>query len=538
MFVVAGLLAWERRPEVPYGALLVLSGALWFVGSYAPAGLMPYSWLGFAFERYYDIVLAAIALTFPGIAMSTGARFAFWALITGFVLRSASRLFVGCDCVENPIALIHDSSLFEDLQVGPSILIAIGALVIALLVLRRLRDSASAARQVLWPVAVGGIVASLVAAWDAIDLVLFVETGAGLIRLRAPWDEVASWTIIAAVALVPIGYLVGVLRLRRRRGPLASLAVQLDRHPGPDDLQAALRFALGDRTAELLVKDDDRSVWINATGAEVDVPDEGGQQMLTLLERAGDAFAAILHDRALQEDPTMLAATAALLRMALENQRLAAEVKAQLVQVRASRARLVAAAEGERRRIERDLHDGAQQRLIAVALALQEARTQAAASAPDASLVRRLDETADELMAAVEELRELARGIHPAVLSDEGLVVALKGLARRASLPVDVNVEIGERLPAEVETAAYYVVAEALTNVTRHARAGRASVEVWRHNGLLEVVVRDNGVGGADAGRGSGLRGLSDRLEAISGSLVVASPPLGGTEVKAVIPCG
>jgi signal transduction histidine kinase len=152
--------------------------------------------------------------------------------------------------------------------------------------------------------------------------------------------------------------------------------------------------------------------------------------------------------------------------------------------------------------------------------------------------MRHLDETSEELLAAIEELRELARGIHPAVLTEDGLGVAVAGLARRALVPVTVHVELDQRLNPAVETAAYYVVAEALTNLTRHARATRASVRVARSNGVLEVEVDDDGQGGADPAHGSGLRGLSDRLDAISGSLEVRSPPLGGTHLKASIPCG
>ena len=537
-FVVAGAVAWERRPKVPYGALLIAAGVLWFAGSYAPGGLMPYSWLGFSFERYYDIVLAWIALTFPGVALSKPAKVALGALAAGFAVRTMSRLFVGCDCVENPIALFEDSALFEQLQVAPSALIAVSALAIAGLVVRRLVKAAPAARHVLMPVAVGGTVAALVAAWDAIDLVVFVQTGTGLVRLQPPWDEALSWTIVAAVALVPIGYLLGVLRLRMRRGPLASLAIQLESRPGPDDLQAAVREALGDRFAQLFVWDPKGASWLDAGGQVVAAPEESDGQVVMMLEHNEEPYAAIRHDRLLREDPGLIAATTALLRLALDNERLAAEVQERLSQVRSSRARLVEAAEAERRRLERDLHDGAQQRLIAVALALQQARSEAAKDSPGAGFLGRLDDTAAELLAAIDELRELARGIHPAVLTEDGLPVAVASLARRSSVPVELDVRIEGRLPAAVETVAYYVVAEALTNVTRHARARSAVVRMERNNGHLEIYVSDDGAGGADTSVGTGLRGLADRLDAISGTLSIESPPMGGTRLTARIPCG
>jgi signal transduction histidine kinase len=223
--------------------------------------------------------------------------------------------------------------------------------------------------------------------------------------------------------------------------------------------------------------------------------------------------------------------------LAIHNERLAAEVRRQLDEVRASRARLVEAAATERRRIERDLHDGAQQHLIGVALTLQEAREEARREAPHAGYMKKLDDTADELLAAIDELRELARGIHPAVLTEDGLGVAVSSLARRATIPVEVDVEVADRLPTAVETTAYYVVAEALTNLTRHSNAHAATVRISRRNGYLEVEVSDDGQGGADLTQGTGLWGLADRLDAISGTLQVDSPPLGGTRLKAVIPC-
>jgi signal transduction histidine kinase len=537
VFVLAGAVAWERRADVPFGPLLLAAGASWFIGSYAPTGWMPFSWLGFSFERYYDVILAFIVLTFPGVSLRGPSRWAWWALAVGFLVRTTSRLLIGCDCVENPIALFVNSELFEGLQLYPSAVIAIAAMWIAVLAASRLVGSAPASRIVLRPVAIGGIVAALVAAWDAIDLMLFLVTGAGVVRLAPPWDELVSWTIIAAIALVPLGYLSGILRIRARRGPLATLAIQLDRRPGPDDLQAALRQALGDPQAQLLVWDGRQESWIDASLERTLLPESDDGMSVTRLERDGEPYAAIVHDIALREDPSLIAATTSLLRLALDNARLADAVKDQLEQVRSSRARLVEAAASERRRIERDLHDGAQQRLIAVALSLQHARAEAAKDTPSAAFLRQLDDAGDELLAAVDELRELARGIHPAVLTEEGLRIAVASLARRTAIPVEVEVTVDGRLPVAVETTAYYVVAEALTNVSRHSGARIATVKVDRSNGHLEIKVSDDGMGGADANKGSGLRGLADRLDAVAGTLAIDSSPE-GTTLKARIPCG
>jgi signal transduction histidine kinase len=229
----------------------------------------------------------------------------------------------------------------------------------------------------------------------------------------------------------------------------------------------------------------------------------------------------------------LLDAVGAAAGLALENARLQAELRAQLTEVRASRARLVEAGDAERRRLERDLHDGAQQRLLGIRLALQLARGRLTDGG--AAVEELLVEADAEVVGALAELRALARGIHPAILTEEGLASALGGLARRTPVPVQVSV-CNERLPAAVEATAYFVAAEALANIVKHACASRASLEVARSNGRLAVQVTDNGHGGADAA-GAGLRGLRDRVEALDGRLQIDSPPGRGTRISAEIPC-
>jgi len=205
-------------------------------------------------------------------------------------------------------------------------------------------------------------------------------------------------------------------------------------------------------------------------------------------------------------------------------------------EVRASRARLVEAGDRARRRLERDLHDGAQQRLVSLALSLRLARARVE---PDPiAAARMLGEASAELKLATAELRDLARGLHPAVLSDRGLGPALEGLVDRAPLPVSLEVEVSSRLPSAVEAAAYFVVSEALTNVAKHACATTATVTVGRGNGEVVVEVSDDGVGGLDAAAGSGLSGLEDRVAALDGALETQSGAGGGTRVRAVLPCG
>jgi PAS domain S-box-containing protein len=203
-------------------------------------------------------------------------------------------------------------------------------------------------------------------------------------------------------------------------------------------------------------------------------------------------------------------------------------------ELKASRARIVAAADAARRKIERDLHDGAQQRLVALALDVKVARARIDSDPAAAGPV--LDRIAAELGEASAELRELARGIHPAVLTERGLRPAVEALAGRAPVPVEIDGDPGERLPPTIEVTAYFTVSEALTNVAKYARASRATVRLAREDGALVVEVRDDGVGGAQAGAGSGLSGLADRVGAVEGALTVESPPGEGTVVRAVLP--
>jgi len=538
LFIGAGLLAWERRPDVRTGPLLTASGALWFVGSYAPTSLSPWSELGFAFERFYDVVLGLLVLTFPDAGLRRSGRAVLGLMAAAFVVRAASRIGIECGCTgrPNPMAVLDDPRLFDRIQFWTGVAIVAAGLGVAILGVRRWRQAPMAAQRVLRSVVVAGVIAGLVASYDALEIVMFAGFHRELLPFGDPWHEVVAWTIIGLVALVPCAYLLGTWWLRGGQRSIARLAVELDAGAEPERLQAALRHALGDPTLELYLADAE-GAWRSAAGTLTGPPVEDDARVVTTLEGRTGPLAAVVHDRALREDPGLVAAATAVLRLAVENERLSSVVRGQLEEVRASRARLVHTAEEERRRIERDLHDGAQQRLIAVALALQQARDEARGAAPRASFVPRLDEVADELLAAVDELRELARGIHPAILSEEGLRPAVASLARRCSVPVSVDVRLAERPPLAVETAAYYFVAEALTNVVRHARAGAASVEVSRTNGHLVVEVTDDGDGGADVSRGTGLEGLADRLDALAGRLQVESPPGGGTRLWAVIPC-
>jgi signal transduction histidine kinase len=273
---------------------------------------------------------------------------------------------------------------------------------------------------------------------------------------------------------------------------------------------------------------------VDAHGTPVALPDNGSGLTTTLIDRDGDPMAALLHDPSLAEEPELLDAVSAAAAIALENERLQAELRARLDDLRGSRQRVLEAGQVERERLERDLHDGAQQRLIALSLELGRLG-QRVEGDPDTQ--HRLRRARREVAVSLEELRAVAHGLHPAVVSSHGLAVALESLAARAPIPVRLGVGIDGRLPERLEVAAYYVVSESLANVAKHARATSASVQVERDQGQVVVEIVDNGVGGADTERGTGLRGLADRVEALGGRLRVWTPHGGGTRVRAEMPC-
>jgi signal transduction histidine kinase len=300
-------------------------------------------------------------------------------------------------------------------------------------------------------------------------------------------------------------------------------------------LRAPLARALGDPTLEVAVWSPADRSYRNADGDEVAIPGPESGRFPILLERDGEPIGAIIHDPALAEDPGLISAVTAAVRMAVDNERLTAKVQAQLADVRASRARIVEAGDAERRRVERNLHDGAQQRLVALSLALRRARGQLPAhAAPE--LEATLEGASEPLADALAELRALARGIHPAILTEAGLAAALRTLARESPVPVSATIELDGRLPEPVEAAAYFLAAEALTNVAKYAGADAVMMTAVTDAGRLRVEIADNGVGGADPGAGSGLRGLADRLAALDGALEIYSPPGKGTRLVADLP--
>jgi signal transduction histidine kinase len=302
----------------------------------------------------------------------------------------------------------------------------------------------------------------------------------------------------------------------------------------PSQLAEAIGDALGDPRLRLLMWSPTQHAYLDADAHAVQ-PSAGPQRAVTYVERHGEPLAALLHDAALLEDEGTLRAVSAVVAITVENAQLTQELAARLREVAESRARLVAAADTERRRIERDLHDGAQQRLVTVALDLKLAETGLTDSV-DEPMRRVLSRAVTDLGDALTELRSLARGIHPAILTESGLCAALESLVDRTAVPVALRADIPAGMPPMVEATAYFTVSEALANVAKHADASHVSVTADITDGMLRIAVIDDGRGGADS-TGSGLLGIKDRVNAVGGTLRVHSPAGSGTRLEIELPC-
>jgi signal transduction histidine kinase len=292
---------------------------------------------------------------------------------------------------------------------------------------------------------------------------------------------------------------------------------------------------LGDPSLRLGVWFLERRTFIGADGEQFSSNAIAENRVAIGLEdELGRPLALLEHDEALLDERELLEGVLAGARLAFQRERLQWELKMQLRELKRSRARLVEAADTERRRLERNLHDGAQQRLVSLSIALRLAQSKLRSDPAVAEQV--LADASTELAHALQELRELARGLHPAILADRGLVAALESLSERSAVPVDLTISCRDRMAEPVEVAAFYVVSEALANVAKYACATDARVTVTKTETTLELEVADNGIGGADPAGGSGLSGLADRVDALDGSLEIVSPPGGGTRVRAALP--
>ena len=363
---------------------------------------------------------------------------------------------------------------------------------------------------------------------------LFLSAAFGLVEGDPAFETIRRVTLFV-IGLAPFAFLLGLLQARLLRSGVGDLVVELRADPAPQGLRDALARTLRDPSLELAYWLPDFECYADLDGQRVALPASENGRAVTLIEREGIPVAALIHDASLGDEPELLDSVTAAAGIALENARLQADLRARVEELAESRARVIDAGQKERQRLERNLHDGAQQRLVALSLDLGRLEGQIG---DDEATKARLDQAREQIAVSLAELRDVARGIHPAVVSAHGLAVALEELAAYAAVPVDLDVDLDGRLPEPIEVAAYYVVCESIANIGKHAHAKTAGVHVAREGGSVIVEVVDDGVGGADTEAGSGLRGLADRVEALGGRLRIWTPPGGGTRVRAEIPCG
>jgi signal transduction histidine kinase len=344
-----------------------------------------------------------------------------------------------------------------------------------------------------------------------------------------PYDFWLQLVIGAALLTLAAWFILARTADERLALALASLGTG-----GPDDtVRDALRRALADPDLEIVYTQVGRGGWISGLGEGTARPGPNARRAFTPIDRDGKPIAGLVHHPRLLRHPKRLRAAVGAATLALDNERLKAQLRAELLEANASRSRIIDAGDRELQRVERNLHDGAQQRLVGLALMLRLASRRGDG---DAELTALLSDAARELNDAIAELRELTRGIHPAIVGDTGLRGALESLAERPGIPVDLQVDLDERLLEAVEIAAYYVVAEALTNANKHADASRVTVQAQVLDEHLRVIVTDDGVGGAEQSVASGLQGLADRVGAMGGRFTLDSPRGSGTTVTAEIP--
>jgi signal transduction histidine kinase len=518
--VASGLVAAVARPRQIAGRRLVLAGFLWFVGTPQGGDNIPLGGLAFAFQGYFDLMLVLIALSFTARWPARRSDRAYLAALAAvFVVNTVVRLAARSggssallrsrqdsrSCVGGPRPV---SGCRRPAARGPSLVHVVGPA-------RRYLDPVSWAAWPPRPAAATGCGTAVDARrrpttpGDRDRLRLDIKRGP---RPRAIGCSSASSVSRRALAV---------------SGAMAGMVAGPTRGAGSRAATGA-----GRPSPRILGWDAEAGGYHDEAGDPALPPEVTDTTAVTPILYDGAPLAILVHDPALDDDPALVASGLALTTLVMHNERLGHEVDRQLAEVRASRARIVEAGDEERRRIERDLHDGMQQRLVALGLALRRAAARPAAD-PDAADA--LARGADEALAVVEDVRELARGIHPAILSEAGLASGLRALADRSPVPVEVDGRLVREPPPTIAATAYFVVSEALANVAKHAAATTAWIRASDGDGVLRVAVEDDGRGGVDPA-GSGLRGLQDRVSALGGTFTAASRPEGGTVVTASIP--
>jgi signal transduction histidine kinase len=535
-FCGTGVFAWIRRPHNRFGALMTGVGFAWFLSGLTEANDEWVYTLGVFLSPLYLVLVGHMLLAFPsGRLETTPARVLIAVAYLDALLVQVPFFLLGGhisgpdNAPRNAWAVADSPDSAQVFQTLSQLVAAVLIAWLAVLLFQKRRVASPPQRRAMAPVLWTGL---------ALMATLAVATVGELLTTASPIASSPGLVSLIAFAALPWAFVIGLLRSRySRAGAVGDLVERLNAQGiEGESLRDALADALGDRSLAIAFWSRSSERYVDSHGQPVELPPATSRsRAVTEIERESVPVAAIVHDAALLDEPGLVRAAGAAAALALENERLEAELKARVAELQVSRAKVIEVGMAERRALERNLHDGAQQRLVALSLQLGLAKTKLR-SDPDVA-ERILDGARGELASALEELRELARGIHPAILTDRGLPAALEALASRAPVPVEVEAVPEGRMPMPVEAVAYFVVSESLTNMAKYADAEYATVRVLRENGYAVVEIEDNGIGGADPSAGSGLRGLSDRLAALDGRLEVDSPPGVGTTVRARIPC-
>jgi signal transduction histidine kinase len=523
-YIAAGLIAWWRRPESRLGPLMILGGFATGLLALQFTDIQALQTFGAALDIVPVAVFLHVSLAFPsGHLRSRAERVLVSAAYAVAIGLQIAKMTLGGYGPDNLLAIASrpdGAQIVERVQLlsmSAFCLIGVGLLVARRRYAGRPRQPWLA--RLVESFALGLVMVAVLYVDGAFDGPAFV-----------PFQRAT----LAVIGIAPIVFLLGLLDARLARSGVGDLMIQLRGNPSPSDLRGALARAVRDPSLELVYWLPEFGCYADVDGREVALPDHDDRRAMTPIGRDGARVAALIHDPSLADERELLDAVTAAAGIALENARLQVELRARLEELRGSRARIVEVAQEERKRLERNLHDGAQQRLVALSLELGLLGEQLDAAGPARV---RLEQARGEIAQSLAELREIARGLHPAVVSAHGLEVALEQLVALSPVPVALVVQVDGRLPEPVEVAAYYLVCESLANVGKYAKASSARVEVLRQGDRVLVEVADDGVGGADTERGSGLRGLADRVEALGGRLRVWSPTGGGTRVSAELPC-
>ena len=525
-FIWAGALAAHLRPRHSTGPLMVAVGVLWAAAN-----------LGFAQDSdllrttgvmmlgVFGAPLAHLLLQFPGNRLrDRGDRLLVGLIYVHLTVQWWLVLLFFDDGGRNLLAVWPDEGVYDVLWIVQGAISALCAIAMFVRLLRRWKSASPPLRRALGPVLATGLFAAIVVSITAPVAFSLPEAEGSVDAVSFVWS--------VAFAAIPVGFLIGLLRTRATRFHLGRLLGELHSAVPPHGVRHALARAVGDPSLQVAYWIPELGGYRDGAGAPVALDRPGGRT-ITVLEPGDPPTTVLLHDPALTHDPGLLEGVGQAARLALENTRLHAELQAQLNEVIAARQRIVEAADRERRRIERDLHDGAQQTLVSLSLVAQMLEAKLAGGNGTQSLAAT---TAGLAQQAIDELRGLAHGVYPVRLTTDGLGGALEGLRESAPVKIKLDVELRHRLPAAVEAAGYFVCCEAVTNAAKHAGTDRVEVSVREENGLA-LEVRDRGRGGADVSAGSGLVGLADRVAALGGTLEVDSPEGEGTVLRARIPC-